>query len=197
MIDHVSYSDHHGYYRCSATNRLLGRTYEDSNVIYLNVKKNTIWIFIVIAIVVIGICIFILIFCSKYCQRKRKKQLLEETETSQKEEELIGKIKQIVQSAESIEFTSSYNGQNSSKHRVESIEESIIRQKNVYTLSHSENNTNSRTTLSLTEDNEPQRSSLTSSFTFRHSPRFVLSNPFLDPHAQLISSIKQLTNQLK
>jgi hypothetical protein len=42
IIDHVSYLDHHGYYRCYATNKLLGITYEDRSVIYLNVKKNSI-----------------------------------------------------------------------------------------------------------------------------------------------------------
>ena len=69
IIDHVSYIDHHGYYQCSASNRLLGRTFHDHTVFYLNVKKNTVWSFILIACSVIGICILVLILCLKSRRR--------------------------------------------------------------------------------------------------------------------------------
>ncbi|CAF0765025.1 unnamed protein product [Adineta steineri] len=72
IIDHVSYSDHHGYYRCYATNKLFNITYEDTSIIYLNVKKSSIWIPIVIICIVIGICILLLILCSKYCQTRKQ-----------------------------------------------------------------------------------------------------------------------------
>ncbi len=160
IIDHVSYSDHHGYYQCYAINELLGRTYEDSSVIYLNVKKNTIWIPIVIACVIIGIGILGFILCSKYYQRRRKKQM-EEKEISQKDEKSIDTVKQIVSNRESIELTSS-NDERISK-------ESVIQQKNLSQ----------------------------SSFIFQKSLQFILSNPFLDPNAQLISSIDQHSTKLK
>jgi hypothetical protein len=154
IIDHVSYSDHHGYYQCYAINQLLGRTYEDSSVIYLNVKKNTIWIPIVIACIIIGICILILILCSKYYQRGKTKQM--------EEKETIDTIKQIVSNRESISDNTRMS---------ENIEESIIQQNNIHPLSRS--------------------------FIFQKSLRFVLSNPFLDPNVQLISSINQYSNKLK
>jgi hypothetical protein len=131
-------------------NQLLGRTYEDSSVIYLNVKKSTIWIPIVIVCVILGIGILGFILCSKYYQRRRQKQM-EEKEISQKDEE-------------SIKFVSSNDERIS-----DNIEESVIQRGN------------------------PSASS----FVFQKSLQFILNSPFLDPNAQLISSIDEYSNQPK
>jgi hypothetical protein len=120
-IDHVSYSDHHGYYRCYAKNKLIGMTYEDKSIIYLKVKKKIIWIPIAIVCIVIGLCILMLILCSRYCQMKRKNQL--DVKQIPQEDE------QIMSNKESSEFSSDYNKQ---------------KQDNLHTRSHSENSIKSQ-----------------------------------------------------
>ncbi len=181
IIDHVSYSDHHGYYRCNATNTLLGITYQDKKIIYLDVKTNSIWIPIGIICVVIGICILIVICCSKYCQKKRKERL-EEKKISQEGENLSGKIK------ESLEVSSYYNKQINSEQVRENGEELKMQEENIPNLSHLENSPNSR--LSLLSTQERIRISKT-------SPQFVLGNPFLDSNSQSIISIKSYINKFK
>jgi len=75
IIEHASYSDHHGYYQCLVTNKLLGRIYEDRLIIYLNIERSSLWIALIGVFVVIGICILILIICSKYYHKKKHQQL--------------------------------------------------------------------------------------------------------------------------
>ncbi len=181
IIDHISYSDHHGYYQCDATNKLLGIIYEDRSIIYLNVQKHTIWIPFVIVCVVIGIFILIIILCSKYCQKKRKIQLEEKKSSQEDDEEIIDKLKQIVP----MEFSSCYKKEKSSERIVENVEESKIQQENIHILSHSKNSPKS------------QISSLNLSSISKTSPQFILSNPFLDPNVQPSTSIKQNIHKFK
>ena len=71
IIDHVSSIDHYGYYQCSASNRLFNRIYQDQTVFYLNIRKNSMSIPILIGCLAIGTCFLILILYSKYCRRTR------------------------------------------------------------------------------------------------------------------------------
>ena len=73
IIPRVSLDDHQGYYRCSASNELLGRSYEDQHIIALTVQKSRIWIPIVIVCLVAGLCILLVILCARYWQQRRKK----------------------------------------------------------------------------------------------------------------------------
>jgi hypothetical protein len=177
IIDHVSYSDHHGYYQCYVTNKLLSIIYEDRSVIYLNVKKHSIWIPIVIVCAVIGIGFLILFLSSKYCQKKRKNRL--------EDEEMIEKIYQIEPSQKSTEFSSYDNRQRSSERMIENVEESKIQQETIHTLSHSENSTKSQISYS-------NLSSIS-----KTSPQFILRNPFFDPNLQPLTSIKQYISKFK
>ncbi|UJR30080.1 hypothetical protein I4U23_017622 [Adineta vaga] len=88
IIDHVSYSDHHGYYRCNATNQFRNQLYEDKRVFHLTVKKGSIWIPIVIVCVAIGLAILLLILCSKYCQ-KRKQRLERKSLSNENDSEVL------------------------------------------------------------------------------------------------------------
>ena len=181
IIDHVSYSDHKGYYQCLATNKLLGIIYEDKNVIHLNVKKNTIWISILIVCAVIGLCILVLIFCSRYCQKKRNNQIQVEY-TPQDSEEMIEKIKEIIPNRKSVEFLSDYDKEN--------IKESKSHQEDSDSLSHTEDSIKSIVSLRLADIKQQPVLLLNSSSSLRTSPQFVLSNPFLDPNVQSVTTIK-------
>lgn len=75
IIDYASYTEHRGFYRCQATNHLLNVTYQDRRIIYLNIHKSNLWLPIVIACVLIGVCILFLILCSTYYRYRRKKKL--------------------------------------------------------------------------------------------------------------------------
>jgi hypothetical protein len=182
IIDHVSYSDHQGYYRCYATNKLIGITYEDKSMIHLKVTKNTIWIPIVIVCVVIGLCILLLIFCSKYCQKRRKNQL-EVNKIPGEDEEMI---KKIISNRESTEFSSHHNKQKSSEQIIKNVEElKLQQQQNLHTRSHSENSSKSQISL------------LNPVSISKTSPQFVLGNPFLDANVQPFISAKQYIDKLQ
>lgn len=160
IIDQVSHSDHHGYYRCLATNEILHRTYEDRSIIYLNVQKNSLWIAIVVVCSVIALCILILIICSKYYRKKRNQQL-EEKDLAQESVATIDDIKQNTSHRQSVEFLADFNQESDSEERLEQQTTSPI-------LSHS-------------------RKSLTSSrlsSNLRTSPQFILQNPFLGPNVR-------------
>jgi hypothetical protein len=178
IIDHVSYSDHRGYYRCHATNKLFDIIYEDKSIIYLNIRKNTIWIPIVIVCAVIGICILILILCSKYCRNKRKNQL----KSKENSDELIDKVKQSVPSRESIEFSPYYNRKRSAEQMGDNIKESKTQQTPSYR----------ETSIKLSTQNEQEQISFLKPLSIsKTSPQFVLGNPFLDPNTRLFISTKQ------
>lgn len=196
IIDHVSYSDHDGYYQCYATNKLLDIIYEDRTVIYLNVKKNSIWISIVIGCSVIGICILILILGSKYCQKRSKIQLDEE-DIPQEDDKTIDTIKQTIPNRESTEFSSYYNKKNSSERIIENTEDSKIHQENIRTLTQSTNSTKSSLSLLSMQNAVKPIAYLNSSTNSNTSPQFVLSNPFLNSNVQPLTSIKQYINKLK
>lgn len=85
IIHRVSHVDHHGHYRCSASNELLGRIYADQRIISLTVQKRRIWIPILIVCLAAGLCIFLLILCSRYCRNRRKKTLKTNESTSKHE----------------------------------------------------------------------------------------------------------------
>ncbi|CAF1501069.1 unnamed protein product [Rotaria sp. Silwood1] len=191
IIDHVSYSNHYGYYRCYATNKLLDIIYEDKSIIYLNVRKKTIWIPIVIVCVVIGIFILTIILCTKCIQKKRKNQQLEK-------KEIIDQIKQIVSDPESIEISSYYNRQRSSKQIVKNVEKLKLQQENLYTFSHSENSFKSPISLLSTKKELEQIAFLNSlSISTNSSPQFILGNPFLDSNAQPLNLVKSYIDKFE
>ena len=94
IIPRVSHVDHHGHYRCLASNELLGRLYEDQRIISLTVQKRRIWIPILIVCLVAGLCILLLIVCSRYCRNRRKKT--PKTNESVSKDESIGEEKNVI-----------------------------------------------------------------------------------------------------
>ncbi|CAF1305345.1 unnamed protein product [Rotaria sordida] len=180
IIDHVSYSNHHGYYRCYAINKLFNITYEDKSIIYLNVQKSTIWIPIIIVCVVIIIFILIFILCTKYFQKKRKNQQLKKKEI----------IDQIISNQESIEFSTYYNHQRSSEQIINDVEKLKLQQDNLCNFSHLENSFKSSISFLSTKKEQEQIAFLNSlSISTKTSPQFILGNPFLDSNIQPLTSV--------
>jgi hypothetical protein len=159
IIDYVSYSDHRGYYRCNATNHFGDVTYEDRRVFFLNVKKSSFWIPIVVVCVVIGLCILLLVLCSRYCRKRRKR--------------LQGKS---APTSESIEVASHEHDDRESEPRIQSMGKWHVDQKTV-----SPSVTSQTASLHIEKEQE-QTVPIAGT-----SCQFVLGNPFLDPRAQPIT----------
>jgi hypothetical protein len=125
--------------------------------------------------------ILLLIFCSKYCQRRRKNQL-EVNKIPGEDEEMI---KKIISNRESTKFLSYYNKQKPSEQIIKNVEELKLQQQNLHTRSHSENSSKSQISL------------LNPLSTLKTSPQFVLGNPFLDANVQPFISAKQYIDKLQ
>ncbi|CAM2698361.1 unnamed protein product [Rotaria socialis] len=195
IIDHVSYSDHHGYYRCSATNKLLNRTYEDKSVIYLNVQKTASWIPIVIVCAVIGIFILTFILCAQYFRKKRKKQQVEKKQISQNDEKMVGPIEHLLTNQVSIEDTSYYNHQISSEQMAKDVGNLKLQQDDFDHLSHSEHPTELPISKSPYKKEQERTAVFYLKSTSKISPQFILGNPFIDANAQSLNSVKLYVNK--
>ena len=82
IIEYVSKSTHHGYYRCRASNELFNQTYEDEKIIFVEVEKSAVLIPILIACIVIGVVVLILILCSTYFRKRQTDRTRKEARSS-------------------------------------------------------------------------------------------------------------------
>ncbi|CAF3742874.1 unnamed protein product [Rotaria magnacalcarata] len=190
IIDHVSYSDHHGYYRCYATNKLLNITYEDNSVIYLNVQKTASWIPIVIVCAVIGIFILTFILCAQYFRKKRKKQQVEKKQISQNDVKMIDQIEHLLTNQVSIEDTSYYNHKRSSEQMAKDVGNLKLQQTDFDHLSRSEHPIESPISKSPYKKEQQRTAVFYLKSTSKISSQFILGNPFIDANAQSLNSVK-------